>query len=248
MKLFISVGHSGGKVGAAAWGTTEFSECEMIARSIERALRPLMGENLVMVPTEFDILPRCAFINAQATQNDVAIELHMDSGTGKSTGCGIYYGEEYEHDLAERIIDGYTARIDIPKRFVLPHTKSRFGRLGIIADTKKCTTFLMELGFISSKEELTKMRAESSSSLIAILHAIFVGEKEMVHEVSDFAKASVEKAKLKAIKDFTNPQQLMTDILWQHVFHNLGVLDVVDENNPLTKERVAVILDRLHII
>lgn len=248
MKLFISVGHSGGKVGAAAWGTTEFMECESISRSLERTLRPLMGENLVMVPIEFDILPRCTFINAQATANDIAIELHMDSGTGKSTGCGIFYGEEHERDLAEQIIEGYTSHINIPKRFVTVHTKSRFGRLGIIADTKKCTTFLIELGFISNKEELAKMKAESASALISILHSLFVGEKAPLREVSSFAKESVEKAKVKAMKDFSNPQELMTDILWQYVFHNLGVLEHVDENIPLTKERAAVLLDRLHVI
>lgn len=245
MKLFLSVGHSGGKVGASAWGTTEFGECAKIALAVEKSLRPILGKKLIMVPTDFDIIPRCAFINAQCEPGDVAIELHMDSGTSSTSGCGIFYRED--RALAgTSLLSRYRDVMDIPVRFTIPHTKSRFGRLGIVGDTKT-TTFLIELGFISNKAELDLMKVKSATALTqAILDEFYPDAKQ---EIASWAKEAVKKAKQKEyIKNWDNPGEVMTDILWQHLFHNMGVLDEVDEEEPLTKQRVALLFDRLHLL
>lgn len=246
MKLFLSVGHSGGKVGAAAWGTTEFSECEKIARAAAKLISPIIGNNLIMVPIEFDIMERCAFINAQCAPDDIAIELHMDSGTTKSSGCGLYYGNEKAKKIANQIMQNYKTEMGIPLRFFDKHTDSRFGQIGIVKHTK-CDTYLIELGFISNKDELELMRKKSSTAIAnALRNTLF--PTFTVH-VSSWAEEAAKKAQKKEyMTSWINPQEVMTDTIWQHLFHNMNVLDEVDESKPLTRERVAVILDRLHLL
>jgi hypothetical protein len=246
MNLFISIGHSGGRVGATAYGTTEFQECEKIGRAMEKLLRPILGQSLYMVPIEFDIIERCAYINAQSTANDIVVELHMDSGTDRSTGCGIFYKTKNEEKEARQLISAYRNLSDIPVRFCSIHTDSRHGRLGIIEMTKP-TTYLVELGFITNRDQLDVMRKKSAQSLTDAIRTLFF-PTHVVH-VSEWAKKSAEKAQKKgAITSWANPREVMTDELWQHVFHNMGVLDTVNKDEPLTRERVAVILDRLGLL
>lgn len=246
MNLFISVGHSGGRVGATAYGTTEFTECAKIARSVEQILRPVLGTSLYMVPTEFDIIPRTAYINAQSLPGDIAIELHMDSGTDRSTGCGVYYRSQTERQGAMKLMSVYREKIGIPIRFTEDHTKSRFGRLGIVADSRP-NTMLIELGFITNRKELDTMREKSAQAIADALISTFF-PTHTAH-VSLWAEESVKKATKKGIMtQWATPRTPMTDELWQHVFKNFGVLEVVDPTQPLTKERVAVLLDRLGLL
>ena len=69
---------------------------------------------------------------------------------------------------------------------------------------------------------------------------------QKANEVSEFAEESVEKAIGKMIAtQWTNPKQIVGDAVVEQVFINLGVLKQREGN--LTKERLIVALDRLHV-
>jgi len=66
--------------------------------------------------------------------------------------------------------------------------------------------------------------------------------------VSPWAHESIEKAKKKGIMtNWSAPQESVTDETYQWVFLKLGVLDKVT-TTALTRERLAVILDRLNLL
>lgn len=66
--------------------------------------------------------------------------------------------------------------------------------------------------------------------------------------LSDWAVPSIEKAKKKGIiLNWSNPKGEVTDETYQWVFKKLGALDTVT-TEALTRERFAVVLDRLHLL
>ena len=85
--MYLSVGHSGNKVGAVANGTTEFQECAKIAETVVEQAHG----TITLVPTTLDILPRIKWINEHAKESDVLIELHMDSASPTARGATVFY-------------------------------------------------------------------------------------------------------------------------------------------------------------
>lgn len=67
-------------------------------------------------------------------------------------------------------------------------------------------------------------------------------------QASQWALTAIEKAKKKGtMLNWNNPQAPMDDATWQWIFLKLGAIDKVT-NEPITRERAAVILDRLKLL
>lgn len=72
--------------------------------------------------------------------------------------------------------------------------------------------------------------------------------KEEKKKIEDWAKMAADKAKNKGvIINWSDPDGMLRDQDYQWIFYKLGVLDKVSENH-LSRSRMAVILDRLHLL
>lgn len=72
--------------------------------------------------------------------------------------------------------------------------------------------------------------------------------KEEKKKIEDWAQLAANKAKNKGvIINWSDPDGMLRDQDYQWIFYKLGVLDKVSENH-LSRSRMAVILDRLHLL
>lgn len=72
--------------------------------------------------------------------------------------------------------------------------------------------------------------------------------KEEKKKIEDWAKIAADKAKNKGIIiNWSDPDGMLRDQDYQWIFYKLGVLDKVSDNH-ISRSRMAVILDRLHLL
>ena len=155
-KIFVVAGHGEGygekkDPGAVADdGTTERS----IAKAVCQNLVAELGEKAISIGIENDltlsekIIEVNAECNAQQLnfKNSLLISVHVD-WRGASEGVGAYYYGDYRpsQHFAQLVINEVSKIGSRIKKFNRPDTSSRFGRLGIIRDTRPLT-MLLEIG------------------------------------------------------------------------------------------------------
>lgn len=243
--IIISIGHSGGQVGAVAHNTTEYNECEKIGKKVvENLLESKVDVKLA--DTTLDLSKRITSINSYSTINDILIELHMDSASPQAEGATMFYyaGDEKSKDMAESFIDVYTKETGIKKRKSLGDTQNRHGRLGIIRDTKP-RAFLIELGFISNEKDLAIVREKSVDALcnsILAMIGIVPEENNPKNAVASWAEASFIKAEKKGFSR-DNPTDPVDQVRLRKILVKAGY-QIQDNNNPVTYQEMIVVLDR----
>jgi len=101
-------------------------------------------------------------------------------------------------------------------------------------------------------QDITSLRRMGEEKAIAKLHSL---DDAHLHkslgegDISPWAIASAQKAKAKGIMvNWSAPQSGVDDLTLQYVLQKLRVLEKVDANNPITRERFAVCLDRLKLL
>lgn len=168
--LYISIGHSGKDGGAVANYTTEYSECFAIWEELEKQLKR-STIRYQLVPTNLLLTQRIKWVNERATNDDLLIELHMDSAPRGASGCTSYYytGNETAKQKAGLFIETYSQYASIKSRGAKGDTTTRHGRLGIVRDTVPLA-FLIELGFLTNSDDLTHVRTHGA---IALQRALF---------------------------------------------------------------------------
>lgn len=101
-------------------------------------------------------------------------------------------------------------------------------------------------------QDITSLRRMGEEKAIAKLKSLddaHMAKNAGEGDISPWALASVQKAKAKGvIINWGAPKSGVDDLTWQHILHKLRVLDKVDTNNPITRERLAVCLDRLGLL
>lgn len=128
---------------------------------------------LVRVPDGLNLTQRISWINKMAVDGDICIEFHLDASSGAGVeGCSTWYytGSDYAMKKAREWQMEYTRVTGIRGRGVHGDTTNRLGRLAFVRDTKPLS-LLFELGFITSKADLERVRSKGVEAVISALKA-----------------------------------------------------------------------------
>lgn len=186
MKIFISCGHNNAFI---AWysryrdqGATNTSfgntmtEFQFSKKLSGEILKKYPAENwtqYVFVPEGLNLQARIAWINKNAVDGDMCIELHMDSASPQAEGCSTWFmtGSKWAEDKARLFQQEYTRVTGLKGRWVHGDTTNRLGRLAFVRDTK-CLAFLLEMGFISNTGDRDKVWTKWAEGITLALATI----------------------------------------------------------------------------
>lgn len=257
-KIWFSVGHGGSDPGATRkYNNVIFKEHDECKAILERAKRIFDAQNISVgyIPLGLTLVNRCQWINHNVRNDHLVVELHMNAGVETATGAEMFYrdGVVIDQQRCEMLLGAYVKSTGQKSRGSKPDSATRHKRLGIIRDVR-CKSNLIEFGFISNKTELELMQVKSALGVVNMALAFYnlpfllnYGSEPMKQKVSDWALDSVLKAKKKGIiLDWSTPQDEAKSFWMAHVLKNLGAL--ADTTDLLTKERVAVALDRIGLL
>jgi N-acetylmuramoyl-L-alanine amidase len=181
--LFIVAGHGATKNTADGRRATDSGAMSEDRQTSERAvnvavarllIERLRTQNFTVVPIGVDqdltLAEKTQQINGYCDQyfqttgkalsykNALNISLHCDWYGAASGAAGYYYGgSELSEELAHMIVDSVSIAAGLRYRWLKPDTSSRFGRLGIIRDTKPLS-MLLEMGSLGPDLGLLKSR------------------------------------------------------------------------------------------
>lgn len=172
-KLYLIAGHTQGKDEGAQNLQTKETE-NMIARDLLLKVFPELQKDLFVDLCPFDLTleEKTAWINKKAGSDDLVLSCHLNSSPNRTEkGAMIFYygGSQKSKEMAEKILDAYCKATGLQNAGVHPDTSSRFGRLGIVRDTRGWA-FLLELGSINN--DLETVKSKGVKGLLAGIRAI----------------------------------------------------------------------------
>ena len=243
-RLYISAGHSGqGESGTSSKkdGTNEKQVTTAILQECARL-------GMKTVP-QVSLRERIAFVNRNLEEGDLLLEIHCDSqDTRPGTDCGVYYLDRnaYSEGMGRRIVEAWKKEMQHNEVWLLPDTKARQGRLGIIRDTTK-PAWLLEMVDIDDVEKRDFAVAKGAAALLKIERLLFKGEAD--DTPPDWAAPSWKKATTGANPVFTTgrPNDAITDNEMQFVFVKLKGKEKVTAK-PMTRAEFAKVLDTFNLI
>lgn len=149
--------------------TTEHREVKTLVSWASVVLNDkYQGEDILVCPFQYNLNQKIKWANKNFSENDIILSVHLNAGGDKYTqGSEVWYygGSKKSEEKAEDLCTILSNTIGNTRRGTKPDTSNRYGRLGIIRDTKPWA-FLLELGFLASKEDLTKVRQHGSDAII----------------------------------------------------------------------------------
>lgn len=259
-KIFFSVGHGlgfGDPGAVATHSGTTYYEYTVAKNALDRAkvIMKAQGVNVEYVPLDLTLPLRIKWVNANIRNDQCLVELHLNAASAAAQGAEMFHyrNNPASAQLADQLLKVYCKSTGLKSRGIKPDTATRHKKLGIIADVR-CRSVLLELGFITNKEDLDTVISKGALGLANIAlsweNKPFLssyGENETQPVISSWAAESVKRAATKGIiKDWSNPQALVEPWRLAHILHNLGGLSHPD--GPMTMERFAVALDRLGLL
>jgi N-acetylmuramoyl-L-alanine amidase len=172
-KLYLIAGHTQGKDEGAQNLKTKETE-NLIARNILLQVFPKIKEEIFtdLCPFDLTLEEQVKWVNKRASENDYVVCCHLNSSPErKETGalCFYYGGSEESKEKADKFLKAYCQEIGLRNAGLLADTQSRFGRLGIIRDTKGWS-FLLEMGSVNNDTETVKTKG--AQALIKALQAL----------------------------------------------------------------------------
>lgn len=158
-------------MGASGNATTEYAITRQLVTQI--AKRGIPGFNIVVVPEGLDINARCKYVNGIKNLN-MLMEFHLDSATPSARGCTTYYvsGNDWAQNEAREFQKEYTRVTGLAGRGVKGDMENRWGRLGAIRDIN-VFGLLVELGFISNRQDVDTVLAKGADGIIAGIVKMF---------------------------------------------------------------------------
>lgn len=244
-KLYIAAGHQGGETGTR--GPAGQRE-ELIAKDIA----DLAGKEGVGTVPHLKLADRVRWINTNLTADQTLIELHMDSRDGLlDDDFGVYYygGSDFAKGQAEKLAKAYSQITGVTRYWIRPDTSSRFGRLGIIRDTKP-VAFILEMADIDiPPEKLARLKALfpqflSAANIIALGSDPDAPSDWAAHAWGELYRNEQMRSVFAGVKP---RDEVSIDLILKSLAAADG--DVVsDAKPPLTAERWAVIMDRLGLL
>ena len=172
-KLYLIAGHTQGKDEGAQNLQTKETE-NIIARDLLLKVFPELQKDLFVDLCPFDLTleEKTTWINKKAGSDDLVLSCHLNSSPNRTEkGAMIFYygGSQKSKEMAEKILDAYCKATGLQNAGVHPDTSSRFGRLGIVRDTRGWA-FLLELGSINN--DLETVKSKGVKGLLAGIKAI----------------------------------------------------------------------------
>jgi hypothetical protein len=171
-RLCICIGHSRQRIGAVGNGAEEHDEA---AKVVYAAVDRFKGSGLPIevVPEHLPALPdQIRWINDNFNKDDFLLNVHLNAAVAKSaTGTEVWYysGSTRSKELAKVVQSEQVRLLGIRDRGVHGDlSNSIHGKLGAIRDTEPYS-ILIELGFISNKSDLEKVRAHGADVVSAII-------------------------------------------------------------------------------
>lgn len=163
-KIFVVAGHgkSNGAFdpGTVYDGLTEREVTVSVATKVSynlgsRAIPIGVTENLTVEEKIQAVNDLCKAMNLDHT-NSLLISLHVDYYKAASGFAAYFYGKSPKSEkYSQSILSGLSNKIGNPVRWNKPDTDSRFGRLGIVRDTKPLA-MLLEMGSIKEDAQLLR--------------------------------------------------------------------------------------------
>lgn len=244
-KIFIDPGHGGSDPGAVGNGLREKDLTLAISLKIRDILNAEYTGHTIRLSrtndTTLSLKQRTDMANAWGA--DFLLSVHINAGGG--TGYEDFiYNKLSDTSGTAKLRDVIHAEIikEIPDARNRGKKKANFHMLR----ESRMSSMLTENLFIDNKTDADKLKSDAYLSKIARGHAVGIAKafglkkkstaptKEVaskdIHKVSDWAKKSWKKAQAKKAKDGT------------------PIMDGTRPGAPITREQVAVILDRLGLL
>ncbi len=185
-KLYLIAGHTQDKGEGAQNLKTGETENDITTQLLLRVFARIKKHVFTdLCPFDLTLAQKTAWINKRASDDDFVVSCHLNSSPQrkeKGAMCFFYGGSESSKRKSKRFLDKYCEVIGLENDGVVADTKSRFGRLGIVRDTKGWA-FLLEMGSINNDLDVVKEKGEEAlyQALLALLK-IEVKEEEPKEE------------------------------------------------------------------
>lgn len=161
----LSLTHSE-DTGAVANEAVEHYECEIL---VDKASKILSndGYNVIVCPFNLNLTEKINWLNKYFPADSVVISVHLNGFRDvKASGSEVWIhnNEERKFSMAGKISETLSRTLETKNRGVKVDSTCRFGMLGILR-TKVMDSFLLELGFITNKEDLEKVRNKGATAV-----------------------------------------------------------------------------------
>lgn len=172
-KLYLIAGHTQGKdegaknlkIGETENGITR----DILLKTFPKIRRDVFTD---LCPFDLTLEEKTSWINKKAGSDDLVLSCHLNSSSKraeKGAMCFYYGGSQKSKEMAEKLLDCYCRTTGIDNAGVHSDTSSRFGRLGIVRDTRGWA-FLLEMGSINN--DLETVEAKGVEGLLSGIRAI----------------------------------------------------------------------------
>ncbi|MEI6288273.1 MAG: N-acetylmuramoyl-L-alanine amidase [bacterium] len=169
--IILDAGHSLTDPGAVSGGTTESKE----AIKIRDLLIPLLKQSfdVLAVPDNLDLVQSIKWVNTKCPnlEDGLALAIHLNAGGGTGAETYFYAGQEKSRVIAQTIIDTYCGLTSFRSRGAKSDATTSYGRLGWIRDVSAWSC-LIELSFIDTPADLTKLQTEHDEIAFAIYSSL----------------------------------------------------------------------------
>lgn len=236
MNILLIAGHGAGDPGAVGNGYKEADLTREVAALVKSRLGKYAAVDIADTSKNWyeQILKKGQSFNFRPY--NYALEIHFNagvsdsSGNGKTTGTEVFVTTAEKGVTVEEKIVGHISSLGFRNRGV------KYKNWGLIDHIKRqgVSAALLEVCFIDDKDDM-KLYAEKKNQIAdAIVKGIAEGyglkteeEPETVAKAapSSWAKESFDKATAKGILDGTNPQGTVTREMLAVVLDRLGLLD-----------------------
>lgn len=196
-KIFISAGHGGFEGGLRDRGAivTSSTEAEELIATRDLIVAELKSRGItVEAPSDdLSLVGTIAWINARASRQDVALEIHMDAFTNANArGASAYYiaNNSDRKRQAEMLINSLIRRVpELPSRGAKPDTSAAVGRLGFCRDLIP-PSMLVELGFLTSPQDLRLIQTRRRDFAIGLADGLQAWLREVTEITLDVKPVS----------------------------------------------------------
>ena len=139
--------------------TNEHYEAEKLVYPAYEELIAL-GYDVILCPFNKTLAQKTRWCNKNLTSRDFIVSVHLNASTNPiANGSELYYldGHAPSRVRGTRLAAILCRTMGMRNRGRKADTRTRHGRLGIIRDTK-ANSFLLEMGFLTNEEDLSKAR------------------------------------------------------------------------------------------
>jgi N-acetylmuramoyl-L-alanine amidase/Mannosyl-glycoprotein endo-beta-N-acetylglucosaminidase len=196
-KIFISAGHGGFEGGLRDRGAIVASSTEaeelIATRDLIVAEIKSRGITVEAPGDDLSLVSTIAWINARASRQDVALEIHMDAfSNANARGASAYYiaNNSDRKRQAEMLINSLIRRVpELPSRGAKPDTAAAVGRLGFCRDLIP-PSMLVELGFLTSPQDLRLIQTRRRDFAIGLADGLQAWLREVAEITLDVKPVS----------------------------------------------------------